>query len=122
MFIVKNSQVAVLKVHAEARYKQLLCEKKAAQYNADNKIGNEDFTKRILTNYTTARYYGFATKRQVELFIDYTFKHEELNKPVPLGAELHRMLRSPKSMPTQKFQMLHQFFSSEIKPKTVTNV
>ncbi len=122
MFIVKNRQVAVLKIHAEARYKQLVCEKKAAQYNADNKISNDDFTKRILTNYTAARYYGFVTKRQVELFIDYTFKHAELNKPVPLDTELHRMLRSPKSTPTQKFQMLHQFFSSKNKLKTVTNV
>ena len=120
MFIVKNSQVAVLKAHAEARYKKLLCEKKAARHNKDHKISSEDFTKRILTNYNTARYYGFTTKSQVEVFIDCTFKHEALNKPAPLVAELHRMLLSPEHTPTQKFKMIHQFFS-ETKLKTVTN-
>jgi hypothetical protein len=113
MLVVSKKQITELKVFAEANYKRILCQKKAAQHNSENEFTADEFNSRILKNFETAKYYGFKAKREIERFIDLAILHDELNKPVPLEDEVHRFLASRDKSGTQKLIFLSDFYSKK---------
>ena len=106
--LINNKQIEQIKVHAEENFITQLYVKKAKQFNAEQNIPGEQFRERIIMNYNTARKYGFKTKREVEIFIDYTFLYSHLNKQYPLSAEVHEILNEIDKSPADKLYAIKQ--------------
>lgn len=113
MLVVSNKQISELKVFAEANYKRLLCQKKAAQHNSDNELEESEFNAKVLRAYETAKYYGFKTKREIERFIDLTMLYNDLDRPLPLEEEVHRFLAQRSKTGIQKLVFISDYYSKK---------